>query len=258
MLTGMHSRFILGTRVDATSYQEAARRVVVRARQGRSCYVCCSNVHTVMEGYDHAEFRTVVNGAEVVTPDGMPLVWGLRLLGLEATRVYGPDLTCHLLEVAAREGDPVGFYGGSPAALAALLDRAGRRFSGVQIRYAFSPPFAPLSPEQDERITAEINASGAQILFVGLGCPNQERWMAAHRGRVRAVMLGVGAAFDFLSGAKRQAPRWMQRAGLEWLFRLLSEPARLWRRYLWHIPRFVALFALQLLGWRRFAPPEAR
>jgi N-acetylglucosaminyldiphosphoundecaprenol N-acetyl-beta-D-mannosaminyltransferase len=206
-----------------------------------------------MEAYDSAEFREIMNSADLVTPDGMPLVWALRLLGARhATRVYGPDLMLHILEAAAREGLPVGFYGADPRTLGMLTENVRRRVPALRIAYAFSPPFCPLEREEDESIVREIEASGARILFVGLSTPKQERWMAAHRGRVDAVMLGVGAGFDFLAGTKPQAPRWMMRAGLEWLFRLLTEPRRLWRRYLRHNPRFAVCFALQAAGLRRF------
>jgi N-acetylglucosaminyldiphosphoundecaprenol N-acetyl-beta-D-mannosaminyltransferase len=194
-----------------------------------------------------------MNAADLVTPDGMPLVWGLRLLGIRtAARVYGPDLTPHLLEAAAREGIPVGFYGATDAVLEKLLRAVGSRYPSLRVAYAWAPPFRALTREEDRAATTLINDSGARILFVGLSTPKQERWMAAHRGRVEAVMLGVGAAFDFLAGTKRQAPRWMMRAGLEWLFRLASEPRRLARRYLTHNPRFLILFLTQLCGWRKF------
>jgi len=175
------------------------------------------------------------------------------LLGVRgATRVYGPDLTPIVLGAAEQAGVPVGFYGASPHVLAKLLAVVRRRFPRLQAPYAYAPPFRPVTPEEDEAIVRAIHDSGARILFVGLSTPKQEYWMAAHRGRVPAVMLGVGAAFDFLAGVKPQASRWMQGAGLEWLFRLITEPRRLWRRYLRHNPRFVAFFALQLLGLRRF------
>ncbi len=135
---------------------------------------------------------------------------------------------------------PWGFYGATPQVLASMLDACGRRFNGLHVAYAYAPPFRQLTTEEDATVVSDINASGTRILFVGLGCPKQERWMAAHRGAVHAPMLGVGAAFDFLAGTKPQAPAWMQRAGLEWLFRLATEPRRLWRRYAYHNPRFVA------------------
>jgi N-acetylglucosaminyldiphosphoundecaprenol N-acetyl-beta-D-mannosaminyltransferase len=206
----------------------------------------------VMEAYDSSQFRQIVNGADLVTPDGMPLVWGLRLLGVgHATRVYGPDLTPCLLGVAEEERISVGFYGGTPRVLALLRMILARRFPDLRVAFYKSPSFRPPTPEEDRADVDEINQSGARILFIGLGCPKQERWMAEHIGRVQAVMIGVGAAFDFLAKVKPQAPRWMQKSGLEWCFRLCTEPRRLWRRYLKHGPRFVGLFGLQLLGWRR-------
>jgi N-acetylglucosaminyldiphosphoundecaprenol N-acetyl-beta-D-mannosaminyltransferase len=247
-------RHILAMRVDGTSYGDAAQRVLTWARTGESRYVCVATVNNVMEAYDSTEFREIMNAADLVTPDGMPLVWGLKLLGVrDATRVYGPDLTPLLLEAAEREGIRVGFYGATPRVLERLLAVVDRRYPDLGVAFAYAPPFRPLTPAEDDRVIREINASGARILFVGLSTPKQERWMAAHRSRIRAVMLGVGAAFDFLAGLKPQAPRWMQSAGLEWLFRLLTEPHRLWRRYLRHNPRFVAYFTLQVLGWRRFS-----
>jgi N-acetylglucosaminyldiphosphoundecaprenol N-acetyl-beta-D-mannosaminyltransferase len=244
------SHYILNTRTDAICYPEAAELVLGWAKAGESRYVSVATVNNIMEAYDSPGFREVMNASDLVTPDGMPLVWGLRLLGVKnATRVYGPDLAPVILGQAARAAIPVGFYGASRPVLAQLIRTVRRRFPALEISYAYAPPFRPLTPAEDELITREINASGARILFVGLSTPRQERWMALHRGRVRAVMLGVGAAFDFLAGSKPQAPRWMMRTGLEWLFRLSSEPHRLWRRYLKHNPRFLVLFTLQLLRY---------
>jgi N-acetylglucosaminyldiphosphoundecaprenol N-acetyl-beta-D-mannosaminyltransferase len=247
-LPTLESRPILGTRTDATTYPDAVRRVVTWSDASEARYVCVANVHVIMECYDSAEYRAVVNGADLVTPDGMPLVWALRLFGVRnATRVYGPTLMEHLLERAAGENVPVGFYGGTAKVLARLIEACRLRFSRVQVAYAHAPPFRPPTSDEDDATVREINASGARILFVGLGCPKQERWMASHKHRVNAVMVGVGAAFDFLAGVKPQAPTWMQDAGLEWLFRFSVEPRRLWRRYAYHNPRFVALLAGQYL-----------
>ena len=249
----VESRSILGMRADATSYTAASSQVLAWARAGESRYVAVATVNNVMEAYDSPAFRAIMNAADLVTPDGMPLVWGLRLLGIRAAaRVYGPDLTPHLLEAAERERIPVGFYGATDAVLEKLLRAVRNRYPSLRVAYAWAPPFRALGREEDLAATTLINDSGARILFVGLSTPKQERWMAAHRGRVEAVMLGVGAAFDFLAGTKRQAPRWMMRVGLEWLFRLASEPRRLALRYLKHNPRFLILFLMQLCGWRRF------
>jgi len=240
---------ILRVRVDPTSYQDATRLVLEWARQGESRYVCAAGMHPIMEAWDDPSFRMILNTADLVIPDGMSTVWMLRRLGyLDQQRVCGPDLTLHVCEAAAREGIPVGFYGGYPEALHAMVRRLRSLFPALVVAYAWSPPFRPLSPEEDAQVVKEIVRSGARILFVGLGCPKQERWMAEHRGRVPAVMLGVGAAFDFLGGRVRRAPRWMQDHGLEWLFRLAMEPRRLWRRCMKHGPRFVVLALLQL--WR--------
>ena len=245
------SRQILGMRVDRTSYEDAATRILEWAQGGESRYVCAASVNNVMEAHDSPEFRGIMNAADLVTPDGMPLVWGLRMLGVaDATRVYGPDLMPVVLEAAERAGVPVGFYGATDAVLAKLLAVARRRYPRLNVRYVLAPPFRPLSADEDARVTRELRESGVRILFVGLSTPKQERWMAAHRGPVPAVMLGVGAAFDFLAGVKPQAPRWMQDHGLEWTFRLATEPRRLWRRYLKHNPRFAALFAVQVLEHR--------
>lgn len=246
-------RKILGMRVDAPSYESAVDLIVQWARAGVARYVCVATVHMVMEAYDSVDFRQAVNRAELVTPDGMPLVWGLRALGVRgATRVYGPDLMPQVLQAAAGEGISVGFYGGSEEVLSRLVEVCRERFPGLQVAYAYAPPFRLLTHQEKAEVAAKINDSGVRILFVGLGCPKQERWMAEHVNTTRVVMLGVGAAFDFITGTKLQAPPWLQRAGMEWLFRLTTEPSRLWRRYLRHNPRFVALFASQLLGLREF------
>ncbi len=244
----LESRHILNVRVDATNYEDATARILGWAREARSCYVCLGTVNAIMEARASGAYQRVMRDADLVTSDGMPLVWLLRWLGVpHASRVYGPDLTPVLLAAAAKHGMPVGFYGGSQPVLAKLVETLGRRFPELKIAYSYSPPFRPLQPEEDERIIREIEAAGVRILFVGLGGAKQDYWMHAHRGRVNAVMLGVGAAFDFLAGSKPQAPRWMQRAGLEWLFRLCTEPRRLWRRYLTRNPRFAVLALAQLI-----------
>jgi N-acetylglucosaminyldiphosphoundecaprenol N-acetyl-beta-D-mannosaminyltransferase len=207
-----------------------------------------ANVHVTMEAHDSAEFRAIVNGADLVAPDGIPLVWALRLFGApQARQVRGHTLTVSVIERAAAADVPIGFYGGSPAVRTLLLQECQRRFPDLRVVYAHAPPFRELTAEEDAAIIRDINESGAGILFVGLGCPKQERWMALHKESLNAVMLGIGAAFDFLTGVKPEAPEWMQRAGLEWLFRLGTEPRRLWRRYAYHNPRFVVLLAGQYL-----------
>jgi N-acetylglucosaminyldiphosphoundecaprenol N-acetyl-beta-D-mannosaminyltransferase len=248
---GVPAANVLGTRVDATSYDHASRRILGWARSGESRYVCVASVNNVMVARQDPAFLRIMHEADLVTPDGMPLVWALRWLGItNATRVRGTDLMIAVLRGAAEAGVPVGLYGGEPRILELLVDRLGRAWPGLDVAYVHSPPFRPLRQEEDERTVDDIAASGARIVFVGLGCPKQEEWMAGHRGQVPAVTIGVGAAFDFLSGEKKQAPGAMQRAGLEWLFRLLTEPKRLWRRYLRQNPAFLGLLALQVAGSR--------
>lgn len=235
--------------MDATSYEDASRRVIRWAHQGHPAYVCVAAVHAAMESFDSVEFRRTVNRSDLVTPDGRPLVWALRALGVNgASQVRGTYLMARVVEQAAREDVPIGLYGGTPELLEDLVCVLKTRAPGLRVVCKIAPPFRPLTPEEDERFTRDIAASGARILFVGIGCPKQERWMAAHKDRVPAVMLGVGAAFDFHAGRVRQAPQWMQVAGLEWAFRLAMDPCRLWKRYAKHNPRFVGLLLMQLLG----------
>ena len=240
------SRRLLGMRVDVADYLEATSAILAMADAGGGM-TCVANVHMVMEAWDDPAFRALVNGAEFVTSDGMPLVWSLRALGAhDATRVYGPTLLPLVCEEAARRGVPVGFYGGIPPVMAALTERLAARCPSLAIGFTHCPPHSDAPPAIDDRIVSAIEESGARVLFVGLGCPKQERWMAAYRDHLSCALVGVGAAFDFAAGAKPQAPAWLQRAGLEWLFRLGSEPRRLWRRYARHNPRFALRMALQI------------
>ncbi|MCE7946645.1 MAG: glycosyltransferase [Chloroflexi bacterium CFX4] len=244
---------ILGVGVSAVNMPQALAIIDgwLAARLPR--YVCVSNVHSIMSCQADAELRAIHNAAGMVTPDGMPLVWLSRRSGYRhVARVYGPDLLLALCEHGLRHGYRHYFYGGAEGVAARLAAQLTARFDGLQVAGTYAPPFSALSPAEDAQITAQIAASGAHIVWVGLGMPKQERWMAAHTARLPQVLIGVGAAFDFHSGMKRQAPRWMQQRGLEWLFRLTSEPRRLWRRYLTTIPPFVVLAAAQQLGWRRY------
>jgi len=239
---------ILGVQIHPTSYQQVCIFIYGQQENKKSCYICAANVHMVMEAYDSPSYQQVINDADIVTPDGMPLVWMLRRMGYpNQERVYGPTLMVKLLEMANDESIPVGFFGSTTDVMSKLVQNVQRDFPKIQIVYAYSPPFKQLSDEEDRQVTESINSSGTRILFVGLGCPKQEYWMHEHRGKVQAVMLGVGAAFDFIAGTKPQAPSWVQKIGLEWLFRLLSEPRRLWKRYIIHNPRFIFLATKQLI-----------
>ena len=243
---------ILGVRVSPINMRQALDTIDTWIEQRAAHYVCVTGVHGVMESWDQPSLRDIHNAAGLVTPDGMPLVWLSRLLGHRQTdRVYGPDLMLALCEASVDRGYRHFFYGGAEDVPGRLAARLQERFPGLQVAGTYSPPFRALTPEEDADVVRMINAAQPDVVWVGLSTPKQETWMFEHQGRLEApVMIGVGAAFDFHAGLKRQAPRWMQRSGTEWLFRLLSEPRRLWRRYLKNNPRFVFLILLQLLGLR--------
>jgi N-acetylglucosaminyldiphosphoundecaprenol N-acetyl-beta-D-mannosaminyltransferase len=248
------STSIVGMRVDTASYRTAARRIEALADRGGAAYVCVANVHMVMEAHDSPLFREVVNGAALVVADGMPLAVVQRLMGSSAARqVRGTDLVRVVARRAARRGTGVAVYGGTPATAQGVAARLGTIAPGLDVRLVISPPFRQQRADERRADIERLRASGARIVFVGLGCPKQEQWMAEHTGDLDAVLIGVGAAFDFLAASKPEAPRWIQRVGLEWLFRLSSEPRRLLLRYARHNPRFVALVARQLWRSRRAA-----
>lgn len=245
---------VLGVGVSAINMGQALQIIDDWVAKGERQYVCVTGVHGVMESQRDPELRRIHNRAGLVTPDGMPLVWISHLRGQRhVRRVYGPDLLLAVCEHSAGLGYRHFFYGGEPGVADALALRLQERFPGLVVAGTYSPPFAVVTAEEDARINDMIAKSGADVVWVGLGTPKQERWMGAHAGKAgSAVMIGVGAAFDFHAGRKRQAPPWMQRSGLEWLFRLLMEPRRLWRRYLVNNPQFVLLTTLQLIGLRRY------
>ena len=212
-------------------------------------YVCVTGVHGVMESRRDQRLRSIHNQAGMVTPDGMPLVWVLRLFGRSRTeRVYGPDLMRKMTAVSSRRGYRQFYYGGAAGVADELTKVLVNAYPELQVAGTLCPPFRELTPEEDQAVVDAINAARPHIVWVGLSTPKQEIWMARHLGRIEApVMVGVGAAFDFLAGTKRQAPRWMQRSGLEWLFRLCSEPRRLWRRYAYIVPGFTVLAAGEIV-----------
>ena len=244
---------ILGMRVDHVEFGEAARLIADWAAEGgASRYVCAANVHMTMEAHDDPAFQTVVNGADLVLADGVPMVWGLRALGLSQERRVrvSPDLLYALFDACQERGIKLGLYGGSPETLRVFCDWLAREYPRLQLACAIDPPLRPPTADEDERYTRLIRESGAQLLLVGIGCPKQEKWMAAHAGALFCTMFGVGAAFDLLGGRTKNAPAWMRDRGLEWLYRLALEPRRLWRRHLFNDPRFLVLLARQALRER--------
>ncbi len=219
----------------------------LKEKAGR--YVCVSNVHMCMETYDHEDFRQVVNQADLVVPDGRPIYWAQKWLGAGAAeQIRGYDLTHAICQFAESNGKSVGFYGSSPEVLEQCVHNLKQQYPNLNVNYAYSPPFRLLSEDEKTQIQHAINQSHTDLLFVGLGCPKQEKWMAENKGQLKCVMFGVGAVFDFVAGNKKHAPKWMQKIGLEWFYRLVDEPGRLWRRYLSTNPRFMLLLLKQKLS----------
>jgi N-acetylglucosaminyldiphosphoundecaprenol N-acetyl-beta-D-mannosaminyltransferase len=245
---------ILGIGVSPLTMRQALDAIDHWIARRRPHYVCVTSVHGVMESQRDDGLRHIHNAAGLVTPDGMPLVWLSRLKGFRhVERVYGPDLLLALCRHSIHTGYRHFFYGGGPGVPQQLAANLRRRFPGLRVAGTYAPPFRYLLPEEDARIVEIVNEANPDIVWVGLSTPKQERWMAAHMGRVRApVMIGVGAAFDFHAGLKKQAPRWMRASGLEWSFRLLMEPRRLWSRYLINGPLFFTLLFLQTLGVKQY------
>lgn len=252
---GHESQFLLGMRVDAPTFEVAAAQIMEWAAEGSARVICAANVHMTMEAHDDPGFQTEINGADYVLPDGVPVVWALRMFGAsQACRVrVSPDFLIELLVRAECQGTKIGLYGGTDETLPAFRRFLRAEFPAVSVAYSHAPPFRPLTPAEDQAVVHDIDSSGAQLLLVGIGCPKQEKWMAAHRDRLSCVMFGVGAAFDLFAGKTREAPRWMQSWGLEWVYRLMLEPRRLWRRHLKHNPRFIVLLAREVLEARRAA-----
>lgn len=259
-----HAVRVLGASIDVVSWADALATISSWASNRQSRVVCICNVHSVVTASQDAAFGRVVNEADMATPDGAPVAWMLRRLGHAGQqRINGPDLMWRYCAAAHEanadlrgnqsiaHGSGIFLYGSSELTLATLQAKLLAVFPALKIAGAISPPFRALTAQEDEAIVAQINASGAGVVFVSLGCPKQELWMAAHHGRINAVMIGVGAAFDYHAGTIQRAPQWMQDCGLEWLHRLCSEPRRLWRRYLVTNTLFVLGAAKQLLLVRR-------
>lgn len=244
---------VLGVNISPVNLVQAVETIAgwIESRQSR--YVTVTPAHAVMDAFYDPELRHIFNASGMTTPDGMAIVWLLKLQGhRQVSRVYGPDLMLEVCRSGLARGCRHYLYGGAEGVAEKLAERLNQRLPGLLIVGTHAPPFRELTDPEDRAVVEMINAARADIVWVGLSTPKQERWMAAHLERVKApVMVGVGAAFDFLSGRKPQAPRWVQRSGLEWLFRLASEPRRLWPRYRQY-PAFVWLAALQVLKVRRF------
>lgn len=225
-------RKIITIDVHTGSYKHFISRHVTLAIAGKSSYTCVANVHMLIEAYRDPDFAAVVNNADCVTPDGMPLTLAIRLLyGSRQDRVAGMTLLPDLLEKARLWSIPVYFYGGTEAMLSGTREYLHAQYPGLNTAGMYSPPFRQLTADEEQDIAEQINQSGAKLVFVALGCPKQEKWMAAMKGRVNACMIGIGGALPVMIGQQKRAPLWMQKASLEWLYRLIQEPKRLFKRY---------------------------
>jgi N-acetylglucosaminyldiphosphoundecaprenol N-acetyl-beta-D-mannosaminyltransferase len=241
---------VAGVPLTLTDYTRTMDWIDATIQEGGKGYVCVAAVHTVMVCREDEDLRQAVLNSDLTVPDGQPLVWAMNALGHKlSSRVYGPELMARYCERAAKTGARIFLYGGAnQGTLVQLALNLRRRYPGVRIVGGYAPPFRPLTAEEEEAVVNEINASGADVVWVGIGVPKQEKWMAAMRDRLDpAVLIGVGAAFDFHAGRVAQAPNWIQAGGMEWAFRLSREPRRLWKRYARYNPAFVLAFLKQWL-----------
>lgn len=247
---------ILGIHIDAVDYEFAVHRIVEAAKNNQPCATSALAVHGVMTGYRDPVHRRRLNGLDLVVPDGQPVRWALNWIhGIELPdRVYGPQLTLEVVEAAAEEDLSVFFYGSTPETLEQLTQNLQDRYPDLEIAGSEPSKFRRISPEERGKVIERIENSGADIVFVGLGCPRQETWAYEYRDELSMPILAVGAAFDFHAGTLPQAPEWMQDYGLEWLFRLIQEPGRLWERYLVLGPAYLAATAREALDVDRTSP----
>jgi N-acetylglucosaminyldiphosphoundecaprenol N-acetyl-beta-D-mannosaminyltransferase len=251
---GVQDRDLLGVPVAMVDYDRAIEVMDGLVANRDPGYVCVAPVHALIEARRSREMADALSGSTLVVPDGMPLVWAANLLGEDLRdRVYGPELMLRYSDRCAERGHRVWLYGGrDQGTLVQLALSMRQRHPGIQIVGGYSPPFRPLTQEEEEAIVAQINEARPDVLWVGIGVPKQEKWMARMRDRLEVpVMCGVGAAFDFHAGRISMAPRWMQEHGLEWIYRIAQEPRRLLPRYLYTNPRFLAAFARQYIAERR-------
>jgi N-acetylglucosaminyldiphosphoundecaprenol N-acetyl-beta-D-mannosaminyltransferase len=251
------TKYILNAPITALRFEEQMFLMLKWARSRESRMVCLANVHMLMEAHQHQEFASLLREADLVTPDGMPLVWMLRKLGVRGQdRVAGMDVFLRLCQLSSLSGVSIYFVGSHAEILERMRVRLEREFPNLKIAGMAPLPFKPLTPSEDNDLIQKINASGAGIVWVCLGCPKQEQWMLKHLGKINAVMLGVGAVFSLYAGVYTRAPRFIRESGFEWLYRLTQEPTRLWNRYSQTIPPFLWLASKQLLTQSRIKLSE--
>jgi len=246
-----NGKFILGCFINAGSWYNTINRIHRWTATRESRYVCICNVHSLVTARQDEAFRKALMDADMATPDGMPIAWMLRQMGFpNQQRINGPDLMWNYCQLAERMNEPIFLYGSTQKTLDTLQQKLLVSFPKLLIAGTCSPPFRTLTNQEDTEIVNLINQSGARVVFVSLGCPKQELWMAEQRGKINAVMVGVGAAFDYHAGSIKRAPLWMQHHGLEWLHRLYSEPRRLWKRYIVTNSIFILAAGWQLIVYK--------
>ncbi|HEV3223200.1 MAG TPA: WecB/TagA/CpsF family glycosyltransferase [Puia sp.] len=225
---------LIGCNLSLGSYSSFINSIIKQATSGEQFfYVCVANVHTMIEAHQSSSFEAIVNNADMVTPDGIPLTWALKFLyGIKQERVAGMDLLPDLLIAVEKEEIPIAFYGGTEEMLKIAKVYLGKTYPNIIVANMYSPPFRPLTADEEIEVIRILNDSGAKIIFVVLGCPKQEKWMASMKGKINAVLIGIGGALPVLVGMQKRAPIWMQKKGLEWFYRLSQEPGRLFMRYL--------------------------
>jgi N-acetylglucosaminyldiphosphoundecaprenol N-acetyl-beta-D-mannosaminyltransferase len=245
---------ILGIPIAAVNMKEVVAFISSWIECGARTFVTVTGVHGIMESQSDRELKSIHSSAGMCVPDGVPTVWIGKLYGhRDMRRVYGPDLMLEMMRISSARGYTHFLFGGKEGVATLLKARLEQKFPGIRIVGTFSPPFRPMNEQEEERLGQMIENLFPDIIWVGLSTPKQEKWMAAHCGKLNArVMIGVGAAFDFHAGLVRQAPGWVQQCGLEWFFRMCMEPRRLWRRYFYNNPRFIVLMLCQLLKLKKY------
>jgi N-acetylglucosaminyldiphosphoundecaprenol N-acetyl-beta-D-mannosaminyltransferase len=250
----MQTKEFLSIKISLGTYTDFIDTLIEQALSGPFSYTCVANVHMLIEAHRDLAFAAVVNNAAIVTPDGQPLTWGLKFLyGIEQRRVAGMDLLPDLLSAAEKKYIPVFFYGGTDTLQNATKNHLASKYPNLKIAGMYSPPFRPLSETEETTILNMINNSGARLVFVVLGCPKQEKWMASVKGKINSVMIGIGGALPVLIGLQKRSPKWMQKAGLEWFFRLCLEPRRLFKRYAITNTLFVYLVLKEKLSFKKYS-----
>lgn len=249
----LQKKRLLGMAIDCGSYELFLSHILNYAKRKKSSYMCMANVHMLIEAYNNRDYADPVNKADIVAPDGMPLVKALRILyGINQSRIAGMDLMPDLIKEAERENLSIFFYGGTEEVLNKIKNKLAILHPSFRIAGMYAPPFRKITEVEEREEITMINNSGANIVLVSLGCPKQEIWMARNKYRINAIMIGIGGAFPVFAGLQKRAPEWMQKMSLEWLYRLIQEPGRLWKRYLYTNTKFLILLMAEIVKFKIF------